>query len=165
QHSDRGAGVSPVTQGVSPSVVSPGDDLRGRDAPVTSETPAPLLIKRIAGLRIEALPPQNSEKPDPLHAGFALSHVSAMLVSPATNRLAARYVRLELPGSDRILSLAEVQVFNGRKNIALEGEATQSSTAYEGAARLAIDGQTDGDFDKKSTTHTERSENPWWELD
>src|SRR5205807_9543504 len=96
---------------------------------------------------------------------FALSHISAMLLSPSTNRLPARYVHLELPGKDRILSLAEVQVFAGKKNVALEGEATQSSTAFEGLARFAIDGQTDGDYDKKSTTHTEQSENPWWELD
>jgi mono/diheme cytochrome c family protein len=122
--------------------------------------------KRIAGLRLEALPP--SEKPtaeEAIHAGFAISHVSAMLVAPTTNRLSARYLRLELPGKERILSLAEVQVFNGTTNIALRGEASQSSTDFDGPARLAIDGKTDGDYDQKSTTHTKLSEKPWWELD
>src|SRR5581483_3021295 len=77
-----------------------------------------------------------------------------------------RFVRIELPGKDKFLSLAEVQVFSGKENIALHGEAAQSSTAFDGPARLAIDGNTDGHFDKaKSTTHTEKSENPWWEVD
>ena len=53
----------------------------------------------------------------------------------------------------------------GGTNLAQGKTATQSSTAYDGPARLAIDGKTDGDYDHKSTTHTELSENPWWELD
>src|SRR5439155_9806873 len=64
------------------------------------------------------------------------------------------------------LSLAEVQVFEGTNNLARRGEASQSSTAFDGPARLAIDGNTDGDYNgAKSTTHTEQSENPWWEVD
>ena len=52
------------------------------------------------------------------------------------------------------------------RQIGAPGEATQSSTAYEGHARLAIDGNTDGDYEKaKSTSHTDASENPWWEVD
>src|SRR5206468_8882747 len=55
---------------------------------------------------------------------------------------------------------------SGAENIALGGSASQSSTAFAGAARQAIDGNTDGDYEKaKSTTHTESSENPWWEVD
>ena len=34
----------------------------------------------------------------------------ATLVPPATNRTVGRYVRVELPGKDKFLSLAEVQV-------------------------------------------------------
>ena len=77
-----------------------------------------------------------------------------------------RYVRIELPGDDRFLSLAEVQVFAGEENIALSGAASQSSTGFGGPAELAIDGNTDGHyFNAKSTTHTEQSSTPWWELE
>jgi hypothetical protein len=58
----------------------------------------------------------------------------------------ARFVRIELPGKERILSLAEVQVFQGDKNVAQSGEARQSTTAFDGPARLAIDGNTNGDL-------------------
>ena len=57
-------------------------------------------------------------------------------------------MRIELPGEKRIISLAEVQVFEGDKNIAPGGKAPQSSTAFDARPDLAIDGQTDGDFDK-----------------
>ena len=48
----------------------------------------------------------------------------------------------------------------------VRGEATQSSTDFDGPARLAIDGNTNGHFSEaKSTTHTSISDNPWWEVD
>lgn len=77
-----------------------------------------------------------------------------------------RYVRIELPKKEH-LSLAEVQVFNKqRKNIAVDGTARQSSVAYDGHAKLAIDGNTDGEYRKTySTTHTDRLPNQWWEVD
>ncbi|HNC99394.1 MAG TPA: DUF1553 domain-containing protein, partial [Myxococcota bacterium] len=50
--------------------------------------------------------------------------------------------------------------------LARQGIATQSTTAYEGAAKRAIDGNTDGQYEKaQSTTHTEISTDPWWEVD
>jgi hypothetical protein len=80
--------------------------------------------------------------------------------------LKARYVRIELPGKGKMLSLAEVQVFSGDENVAVKGTASQSSTDYNGPANLANDGNTDGHFfDAKSTTHTKVSNNPWWEVD
>ena len=122
--------------------------------------------KRVAGLRIEAMvSSQNPETGQELHRGFVISHVTAKVMAPVTNQPAGRYVRVELSGQERILSLAEVHVFKGGTDIALAGAASQSSTAFDGPARLAIDGNTDGDFEKKSTTHTEISENPWWEVD
>jgi hypothetical protein len=120
---------------------------------------------RIAGLRLEVLPHEKSSEESSANSGFSISQISAALITPSTNGPAVRYVRLELPGTDKILSLAEVQVYKGSTNIAPQGEASQSTTAFDGPARLAIDGNTDGDFDKKSTTHTERSANPWWQLD
>ncbi|QUE51649.1 dehydrogenase [Luteolibacter ambystomatis] len=77
---------------------------------------------------------------------------------------AARYVRIELPKGT--LTLAEVQVFSGDKNIAGSGSATQSTTAFGGTADHAIDGNTNGDFESGTQSHTEEnSKRPWWELD
>ena len=76
-----------------------------------------------------------------------------------------RIVRVELPGKEKFLSLAEVEIYSGNKNIALGATAKQSSVAYEGSAKLAIDGNTDGDFNANSTTHSAAENDPWWEVD
>ncbi len=97
---------------------------------------------------------------------FVITKLSASVIrSSPQNRQLARYVRVELPGKARILSLAEVQVFAGEKNVAIAARATQSSTAHDGVAARAIDGETSGDFDRHSTTHTATEKNPWWEID
>src|SRR5205823_13275185 len=77
----------------------------------------------------------------------------------------ARFIRVELPGTQRVLSLAEVQVFNGRENVAPKGKASQSSTDGGAEAGRAIDANTGGDFDAASTTLTNPQDNPWWEVD
>jgi hypothetical protein len=85
--------------------------------------------------------------------------------------VSARYLRVELPKmEDRktpaILSLAEVQVWSEGKNIASMGEASQSSEEWGGVADRAIDGNTEGDFEQGSVTHTSgKSRSPWWKLD
>jgi hypothetical protein len=91
---------------------------------------------------------------------------SAAPSKPEATRVKGRYVRIELPGK-AALNLAEVQVFSDGGNIALKGEASQSSTSTGGTAALAIDGNTDGDMPKTaSVSHTDgRKSNPWWQLD
>jgi len=76
--------------------------------------------------------------------------------------LALRYVRIEQGDT---LSLAEVEVLSGWKNIAPAGKAAQSATAAGGAAERAIDGNTDGNWKVNSTTHTPQGAPGWWELD
>jgi hypothetical protein len=85
---------------------------------------------------------------------------------PEAAGVKGRYIRIELPGK-AALNLAVVQVFSEGANIALKGEASQSSTSAGGAAALAIDGNTDGDMPKTaSVSHTDgRKTNPWWKLD
>ncbi len=83
----------------------------------------------------------------------------------ANKGASGRFVRIELPGNKRTLTLAEVQVFSDGKNIARQGKAKQSSVASQGAARRAIDGNTSGVFNEKGQTHTKNQKNPWWELD
>jgi putative membrane-bound dehydrogenase-like protein len=79
----------------------------------------------------------------------------------------ARYVRVEIPGEQRTLTLAEVEVLSAGKNIAPSGKATQSSTHAEGVASRAIDGNSHRDWSKGGQTHTADGgeTNPWWELD
>ena len=77
----------------------------------------------------------------------------------------ARYVRVDLPEQNQFLHLAEVQVFRGDKNLAPGGRASQSSTAFGGPAKYGNDGNTDGDHNRKSVTHTAQERTPWWEVD
>ncbi|HMO91741.1 MAG TPA: GDSL-type esterase/lipase family protein [Pirellulaceae bacterium] len=77
-----------------------------------------------------------------------------------------RYVRIELPGERRTLTLAEVEVMVGERNVARSGTATQSGTAHGGTADRGIDGNRSGIYGRGGQTHTpEDSANPWWEVD
>jgi len=104
----------------------------------------------------------------------------------------ARYVRIELQGEGkllkaaetkdgvstpavyegRILSLAEVEVFSDKENVAISGTATQSTT-YQGCGPArAIDGVLNGTHSAGSVSHTDSKtsdgETPllaWWEVD
>jgi mono/diheme cytochrome c family protein/glucose/arabinose dehydrogenase len=98
--------------------------------------------------------------------------VSALVVALATFAHAAdlptaRFVRVSLSGEKRVLTLAEVEVKSGGKNIATAGKATQSTVGAGGAPERAIDGNKDGDFNKRGQTHTQEGQDPapWWELD
>ncbi|MFO0907461.1 MAG: DUF1549 domain-containing protein [Isosphaeraceae bacterium] len=127
-------------------------------------------LSTIAALQLETLP-------DPALPGkgaglgpdgaFVLSRVSAELVPAraADRGPVGKIVRIELPGESKYLSLAEVEVFSGGTNVARQGQAKQSSTDFGGDASRAIDGKTDGDFDKaRSTSHTAADKDPWWEV-
>lgn len=81
-----------------------------------------------------------------------------------------QFIRIDLAGDNRILSLAEVQVFSSNnnpesQNIAVNGKATQSSTAYAGPPEYAIDDNTSGNFNDKTVTHTATESSPWWQVD
>jgi putative heme-binding domain-containing protein len=77
-----------------------------------------------------------------------------------------RYLRIELPGRRRTLTLAEVEVYSAGRNVARQGKATQKNTAYGGKASKAIDGNVSGKFSDGGQTHTrENTPNPWWEVD
>ncbi len=122
----------------------------------------------VTAVRIESLPHESLPGKGAGHGGgnFVVTRVLASIVPPQGSRLVGRYVQIENTGPAKFLSLAEVQVFSGADNIAPKGEAKQSSTDFNGPAALAIDGNTNGDYQAaKSTTHTASEGNPWWELD
>ncbi|HEY2586419.1 MAG TPA: DUF1553 domain-containing protein [Tepidisphaeraceae bacterium] len=126
-------------------------------------------LQKITAFRLEVFPdpsdPQGGVGRHP-DGGFVLNDFGVTIPTENAKPVSGRYVRIELPGKEQILSLAEVQVFHGSENVARHGKAKQSSTDFDGPAKLAIDGNTDGDFRKaKSTTHTKKSNNPWWEVD
>ena len=76
-----------------------------------------------------------------------------------------RYVRIELSGRQRILTLAEVEVYSEGVNIARGGSATQINVDHGGVPGRAIDGNTNGSYGSGAQTHTRTTNNPWWELD
>jgi putative heme-binding domain-containing protein len=88
------------------------------------------------------------------------------LPSGGGKEVKGRYVRIELPGKNKTLTLAEVEVYSAGKNVARQGKASQSSTANGGDASKAIDGNTSGKFGDGGQTHTQENEkDPWWEVD
>lgn len=86
-----------------------------------------------------------------------------------TNQVEGRYVTLTLPGSNRILTLCEVEVYGypapTHENLALQGKATQSSRYSFGIAYNAIDGNRNSKWEEASCTLTRKSMSPWWRLD
>uniref|UniRef100_A0A668V151 Fucolectin tachylectin-4 pentraxin-1 domain-containing protein n=1 Tax=Oreochromis aureus TaxID=47969 RepID=A0A668V151_OREAU len=90
------------------------------------------------------------------------------------NSMKGRYVTVFLPGSAKVLSLCEVEVYyedcNSLRyplpNVALKGEATQSSTLSVATASKAIDGRRNSFYSNGFCSHTaEDKTNPWWRVD
>jgi len=121
----------------------------------------------ITAIRLETLPSQELPGQGSGHGGgnFVITELKAQLIPKSGTAPQARFVRIDLPGEKKMLSLAEVQVFSAGENIAQAGKATQSSTDFAGPPEYANDGNTDGKFENKSVTHTAVSDNPWWEVD
>lgn len=110
--------------------------------------------------------PENKPKNEPKSNPKSDPKASAAAPILSTGK-PARYVRIELPGDKRILTLAEVEVVSSGKNIAQSGKASQSSTYGGAAASRAVDGNKSSDYGKGGQTHTanEGTTQPWWELD
>lgn len=132
------------------------------EIPITSD-------QQLSALRLEALPQDTLPGKGPGHAGgnFVLTRLRAVIDPPQDKQaIKARFLRIELPGQNKILQLAEVQVFSGAANVAQHGVASQKSTYADAVASRANDGNTEGAYDKGSVAHTAVSEvDPWWEVD
>ncbi len=133
------------------------------------EVKARTTLKAITAVRLELIPDAafNHNGPGRAADGNAVLSDLKLFTTPAgqtTTR--GRFVRIVNPGSARFLSLAEVEIFSDGKNAAPQGQASQSTTGFDGPAKLAVDGNTDGDYFKsKSVTHTQEEKDPWWEVD
>ncbi len=94
-----------------------------------------------------------------------LSQLAEFESDVADGPVRGRRVRVELLRKNSFLSLAEVQVFVGERNVATTGKASQISQAFDGPAGNAIDGNTSGDYSDSSTTHTAAEDHPWWQVE
>lgn len=123
--------------------------------------------KAVTGLKLEVLAHESLGGKGPgRQSNFVLNEIEIVggLDSKSTT---GRYVRVELPGKDKTLHLAEVEVFDALgKNVALSGKATQSSQYLDAVAGRANDGNTDGDYFKGSVNHTAVGDKAaYWEVD
>lgn len=132
------------------------------------EIPSPA-AQSLTALRLEALPHDSLPNQGPGHAAgnFVVTGIKAELTpSESAKEPQVRFVRIELPGKDKLLQLAEVQVFSRGANVATQGTASQKSTYTDATAARANDGNTTGAYDKGSVAHTGLgTEDPWWEVD
>jgi mono/diheme cytochrome c family protein len=132
----------------------------------TLEFPAPR--DAVTAIKVELLPSSGGSVERIGRGSASGVHLSEIRLTarPAEPRPPeGRYVRVELPGKQKFLSLAEVEAWSGGRNVAREGKASQSSTDFGGEAPRAIDGNTSGEYTRNSVTHTRASDDPWWEVD
>lgn len=133
----------------------------------------PNLPAKVTALGIETINPDG-----PSFSEYRMQTLNAPVSE--SGFLMGRYVRIDLPGDStkfprnsgdngrKMLSLAELQVFQGADNLALNQPARQSSTAAAGGPEKAVDGNTDGKDQANSFAHTDPGKDgvdPWWEVD
>ncbi|MDB4653974.1 DUF1553 domain-containing protein [bacterium] len=111
----------------------------------------------LVGLRLE-LPAAQTDN-------FVVSNVKATLQKKSKVAIDAQYIRVDLPGSGKMIHLAEIQAFVEGTNVALSGTVTASSEDFGGKNEFVNDGKTDGVFNNRSVSHTKIEQNPWIELD
>ncbi|MDO5968309.1 M60 family metallopeptidase [Flavivirga aquimarina] len=78
------------------------------------------------------------------------------------NSGAVKMVSTNSNGTWESFSISEVT--DTDDNLALYGTASQSTTAYNGAASRAIDGNTNGVYNNGSVTHTSATTGSWWQV-
>ena len=126
------------------------------------------LPKSITAIRLEALTDEALPAGGPGRAGngnFVLTELSASVGAPADESPVGKIVRIDLPGKQKIIHVAEIQVFSNGSNVALQGVAKQSSIGSGGEVKRANDGNTDGNYDAGSVSHTATEDNPWIEVE
>ena len=84
------------------------------------------------------------------------------------NGAKARFVKVTL--AKEYLQLAEVQVFGGAKAVkglgllSLNKPTSQSSTGWGGKSSRAVDGNPNGHYGRRTSTHTRTPKNSWWQV-
>jgi len=128
----------------------------------------------IRAVKLEALVDPSLPSGGPGRASngaFCLGQFSASLTEQDEqhDKVTGRYVRVELPGPDRPLMMAEVEVFSAGKNVALGKQTAQSSAERRSFGERAVDGNRQGAYDHYRPTtvmHTRAGlPDAWWEVD
>jgi len=151
---------------VSPAGViqSSGDAQKAESYELTfSSLPDSITAIRLDVLADEALPAGGPGRAG--NGNFVLTELSASVGAPADESPIGKIVRIDLPGKQKMIHVAEIQVFSNGSNIALQGVAKQSSTGFGGEVKRANDGNTDGNYDAGSVSHTAIQDNPWIEIE
>jgi len=123
----------------------------------------------------EAAAWRDSLKPGPRKKGEIISAVRVAADAPKeviltatppdTEAVRGQFVRVSRSGKAIYLQVAELEIMAGGKNIARDGEASQSTSGYGGLARYAIDGNRSGQWAHKTISHTTQQNDPWLEVD
>ncbi|MDE0735796.1 MAG: hypothetical protein OSB47_08230, partial [Pirellulaceae bacterium] len=135
----------------------------------------------ITAFRLEAFPDGDGSRTRPARTGrwhfmqtsFVLSSFRVSTAATKHEKMTGRYVKLIAKEERSQISLAEVQVFSGDQNIALQGTASQNAPDKRMGAAMAIDNRltSDGYRDKdgkyaRSISRTRgKREGAWWEVD
>ena len=127
-------------------------------------------LKNITAFRLEVLPDDGLPHKGPGRGddgNFVLNElkVGAQAAGQVPGKVRGRFVRIDVPGKDKIIHIAELQAFAEETNVATGGAASQSSEGFGGKPERAIDGNTDGVFANNSVTHTDKQKDPWFEVD
>lgn len=146
------------------SVLHDGDLALREDMKLRFESATPIRALALEALTHVSLP-NSGPGTKGGNGNFVLNELEVRKLRPRTPPPVARFVRVELPGADRILSLAEVEVIAAGENVARKGRASQSSDDFGGVATRAIDGDRNGDYDAGSVTHTRQGADPWFEIE
>ena len=166
----RGAAITGVESSGGATCSVEGSEVRvSGTSPERDHTSIRFEAEATAALRLEVLrddaAPSGGPGRAPGNGNIVLNHVVARWSPKVPVAPLARFVRVELPGRGRILSLAEVEVLSGGANRAQGRPVRQSSTDFGGPPERAVDGNDDGRFEQRSTTHTRTEDDPWWEVD
>ncbi|MCE9556951.1 MAG: hypothetical protein K8T91_26685 [Planctomycetes bacterium] len=151
------------------SVLAEGDNPGGDTYLVKTKLPD----MNVTAVRLEILPDASLPLYGPgrgERGNFNLGKFSAELIDPNRKKEThlGRYVRLELVGKDRSLTMAELEVFAGGKNVALRKPASQSTVLFGGTAGNAVDGYIGAGNNPKGVgfAHTDGTAPlTWWEVD
>ena len=120
--------------------------------------------RRLSALAINI--PGSASKPVGRHpdGNFVLSAVEVSRVGATPAPVLAHRLRIDIPGSGKVVNVSEIEVFDAAgNNLALGAKATQSSTSPGYPATLAVNGKRSTGID--DTTSTQTQNDPWIEID
>lgn len=134
------------------------------DASVSEVDLQPGGLAKVSAVALDI--PATAQKPAGRHpdGNFVLSAVEVSRVAPAPGPVAARRLRIDIPGKGKVVNVSEIEVLDASgRNLALGAKATQSSTSPGYPASNAVNGKRSTGIDDVNSTNTQ--DDPWLEID